>query len=127
MMHSMVFGVYVVPVQVELAKLLAEIAGPNLHTVGRRFANTIEAERFLLRSEPPYPGRVVAKQQEFHDPWGQFADAVREDRAQLPPMVERLRRDPETAHNFLLALHNLALVFGTAMPTTVWPWILACT
>jgi 2-polyprenyl-3-methyl-5-hydroxy-6-metoxy-1,4-benzoquinol methylase len=62
---------------------------------------------------------VVAKEQEFYQPWGWVSQAVREDKAQLPSMEERLRRDPATAHNFLLALHDLALLNGSALPECV--------
>lgn len=96
--------------------LNACVAVGLLRKTGKAFENTPLSEAFLVRGEPAYLGRVVAKEQEFYPPWGSLAEAVREDKALLPPMSERLRRDPETARNFLLALHDLALLFGSALP-----------
>ncbi len=90
-----------------------------LHKTGQTFENSLLAETFLVRGKPDYLGRVVAKEQEFYDPWGRLAEAIRQDKAQLPPMAERLSGDPETARNFLLALHDLVLLFGTGLPDVV--------
>lgn len=90
-----------------------------LHKTGAQYANSPMAEKLLVRGRPGYLGRVVAKEQEFYQPWGWVSQAVREDKAQLPSMGERLRRDPATARNFLLALHDLALLNGSALPEYV--------
>jgi ubiquinone/menaquinone biosynthesis C-methylase UbiE len=86
---------------------------------GDRYRNSEVADTFLVRGKPGYLGRVVTKEQEFYGPWGRLADAVRSDQAQLPPMKERLREDSTTAQNFLLALHDLALLNGSALPDYV--------
>lgn len=99
--------------------LNACVAVGLLHKTGQTFHNTPLTEAFLVRGKPNYLGRVVAKEQEFYGPWGRLAQAVREDKAQLAPMSERLRRDPATARNFLLALHDLAQLFGTPLPNYV--------
>jgi 2-polyprenyl-3-methyl-5-hydroxy-6-metoxy-1,4-benzoquinol methylase len=90
-----------------------------LRKTGSQFANSPMAEKLLVRGRPGYLGRVVAKEQEFYQPWGSLSQAAREDRAQLPSMRERLQRDAPTARNFLLALHDLALLNGSALPDCV--------
>ncbi len=99
--------------------LNASVAVGLLRKTGQTFENSPLAQAFLVRRNPDYLGRVVAKEQEFYDPWGRLAESVRQDKAQLPPMLERLRGDPNTAQNFLLALHDLALLFGTSLPDVV--------
>ncbi|HUS70572.1 MAG TPA: methyltransferase [Anaerolineae bacterium] len=90
-----------------------------LQKTGAQYANSPMAEKLLVRGRPGYLGRVVAKEQQFYQPWGGVSEAVREDKAQLPSMEESLRRDPATARNFLLALHDLALLNGSALPEYV--------
>ena len=90
-----------------------------LRKKGDSFENSPLAETFLVQGKPRYLGRIVAKEQEFFQPWGNLAEAVRQDQAQLPPMTERLRQDPATARNFLLALHDLGLMNGSALPDYV--------
>lgn len=90
-----------------------------LQKTGQRYANSALADELLLKGKPGYVGRVIAKEQEFYGPWGQLSRAVREDKAQLRPMTERLRQDPARARNFLLALHDLGLINGSALPDHV--------
>jgi 2-polyprenyl-3-methyl-5-hydroxy-6-metoxy-1,4-benzoquinol methylase len=99
--------------------LNACVAVGLLRKTGQRFENSPLAQAFLVGRNPDYLGRVVAKEQEFYDPWGKLAESVRRDKAQLPPMLERLRGDPNTAQNFLFALHDLALLFGASLPDVV--------
>jgi predicted O-methyltransferase YrrM len=86
---------------------------------GDKYANSPLADEILVRGKPGYVGRVIAKEREFYGPWGQLPQAVREDKAQLAPMTERLRQDPDRARNFLLALHDLGLMNGSALPDYV--------
>jgi ubiquinone/menaquinone biosynthesis C-methylase UbiE len=90
-----------------------------LQKSGAHYANSPIADKLLVRGRSGYLGRVVAKEQEFYQPWGRLPQAVREDKAQLPPMEERLRRDPATARSFLLALDDLALLNSSALPKYV--------
>jgi len=99
--------------------LNACVAQGLLEKAGERYANSPAADEFLVKGKPSYIGRVVTKEQEFYQPWGQLAQAVQTDQAQMPPMTERLRRDAARARNFLLALHDLALMNGTALPDCV--------
>jgi ubiquinone/menaquinone biosynthesis C-methylase UbiE len=99
--------------------LNACVAMGLLHKAGDQYSNSPLADKFLVRDKPDYLGRVIAKEQEFYGPWGQMPQAVREDKAQLPHITERLRRDPATASNFLLALHDLGLLNASALPDYV--------
>jgi len=94
MMHSMVFGVYVVPVQVEVAKLLSEITGPNLqHTF---FCNSgTEAIEGALKLARKYTGRkkLITMERGFHGrTFGSLSvtwrEVYREPYEPLLPMVE---------------------------------------
>jgi ubiquinone/menaquinone biosynthesis C-methylase UbiE len=99
--------------------LNACVAMGLLHEAGGQYSNSPLAGKFLVRDKPHYLGRVVAKEQEFYAPWGQMSQAVRADKAQLPPIAERLQLDPATANNFLLALHDLGLLNASALPDHV--------
>jgi len=99
--------------------LNACVAQGLLEKAGERYANSPTAYEFLVKGKRGYIGRVVTKEQEFYRPWGQLAQAVQEDQAQMPPMAERLRQDAAAARNFLRALHDLALMNGSALPKVV--------
>ncbi len=99
--------------------LNACVAVGLLQKTGEKYKNSPLADRFLVKGNPGYLGRVVAKEQEFYGPWGKLVPAVRSDQAQLPPMRRRLQEQPATAGNFLLALHDLALINGSALPDYV--------
>lgn len=90
-----------------------------LHKNGAKYGNSPLAGAFLVKGKPGYLGRVVAKEQEFYGPWLKLPSAVRSDKAQLAPMRRRLQEQPATARNFLLALHDLALLNGSALPDYV--------
>jgi len=90
-----------------------------LRKTGAKYSNSPLSNEFLVPGRPGYLGRVVVKEQEFYGPWGLAARAVRDDKAQLPTMTERLRKDPATAQNFLLALHDLGLLNASALPDYV--------
>jgi predicted O-methyltransferase YrrM len=90
-----------------------------LHRIGDEYANSPLAADVLVPGKPGYLGRVVTKEQEFYQPWGRLSQAVREDKAQLPPMAARLEKTPDTTRNFLLALHDLGLLNATALPDYV--------
>lgn len=65
--HAMVFGVYVVPVQVEAAKLLAQITGPNLQQTFFTNSGT-EANEGALKLARKYTGRkkLITMERGFH-------------------------------------------------------------
>jgi len=90
-----------------------------LQKSGAKYSNSPLADAFLVKGKPGYLGRVVTKEQEFYGPWRKLPSAVRADEAQLPPMHQRLQEQPATARNFLLALHDLALLNGSALPEYV--------
>jgi len=99
--------------------LNACVAMGLLQEDGDRYSNAPLADKFLVRDKPDYLGRVIAKEQEFYEPWGRMPAAVREDKAQLPHIRVRLRLDPAAASNFLLALHDLGLLNASALPDYV--------
>jgi acetylornithine/N-succinyldiaminopimelate aminotransferase len=92
--HAMVFGVYVVPVQVEVAKLLAQITGPNLQQTF--FANSgTEAIEGSLKLARKYTGRkkLITMERGFHGrTFGSLSvtwrEVYRKPYEPLVPMVE---------------------------------------
>lgn len=84
-----------------------------------RYTNGPLASQTLLPDRPGYLGRLVDKEAFFYDAWSHLADCVREDRAAIPPIRERARHDPQTTHNFLLALDDIAALFGESFAATV--------
>jgi predicted acetylornithine/succinylornithine family transaminase len=92
--HAMVFGVYVVPVQVEVAKLLAQITGPNLQQTF--FANSgTEAIEGALKLARKYTGRKkwITMERAFHGrTYGSLSvtwrEVYRKPFEPLVPMVE---------------------------------------
>jgi predicted O-methyltransferase YrrM len=77
-----------------------------------RYANGPLVGQMLVPGRPGYLGRLVDKEAFFYSAWSHLADCVREDRAAIPPIRERARQDPQTTHNFLLALDDIAALFG---------------
>jgi len=92
--HAMVFGVYVVPVQVDVAKLLAQITGPNLQQTF--FANSgTEAIEGALKLARKYTGRkkLITMERGFHGrTFGSLSvtwrEVYRKPYEPLVPMVE---------------------------------------
>jgi len=92
--HAMVFGVYVVPVQVDAAKLLAQITGPNLQQTF--FANSgTEANEGALKLARKYTGRkkLITMERGFHGrTFGSLSvtwrEVYRKPYEPLVPMVE---------------------------------------
>jgi predicted acetylornithine/succinylornithine family transaminase len=92
--HAMVFGVYVVPVQVDVAKLLAQITGPNLQQTF--FANSgTEANEGALKLARTYTGRkkLITMERGFHGrTFGSLSvtwrEVYRKPFEPLVPMVE---------------------------------------
>ncbi len=92
--HAMVFGVYVVPVQVDVAKLLAQITGPNLQQTF--FANSgTEAIEGALKLARKYTGRKkwITMERGFHGrTYGSLSvtwrEVYRKPFEPLVPMVE---------------------------------------
>ncbi len=70
------------------------------------------ASETLVPGGPGYLGRLVNKEAFFYEAWGKLASCVRTDRAALEPIQVRAREDPERTRNFLLALDDVAALFG---------------
>ena len=79
--HAMVFGVYVVPVQVEVAKLLAQITRPTLQQTFFTTSGT-EANEGTLKLARKYTGRkkLITMERGFHGrTFGSLSVTLRED------------------------------------------------
>jgi len=96
-----------------LGILLRGCVGAGLLSLeGDRFANSPLAAETLVPGSPGYLGRLVEKEAFFYDSWSQLAACVRTDQAALAPIQVRARQDPETTHSFLLALDDIATLYG---------------
>ena len=92
--HAMVFGVYVTPVQVDVAKLLAQITGPNLQQTFFTNSGT-EANEGALKLARKYTGRkkLINMERGFHGrTFGSLSvtwrEVYRKPYEPLLPMVE---------------------------------------
>jgi predicted O-methyltransferase YrrM len=70
------------------------------------------AAETLVPGTPGYLGRLVDKEAAFYRAWAGLAACVRADRAALAPIQDRAREEPETTRNFLLALDDIARLYG---------------
>ncbi|MFC2029337.1 methyltransferase [Chloroflexota bacterium] len=77
-----------------------------------RFALSPLAEETLVPGEPGYLGRLVDKEAFFYDAWSGLTDCVRTGQAALAPIQTRAREEPETTRKFLVALDDIAALFG---------------
>jgi acetylornithine/N-succinyldiaminopimelate aminotransferase len=92
--HAMVFGVYVTPVQVDVARLLAQITGPNLQQTFFTNSGT-EANEGALKLARKYTGRkkLITMERGFHGrTFGSLSvtwrEVYRKPYEPLLPMVE---------------------------------------
>ncbi len=77
------------------------------------YANGPLALETLVPDRPGYLGRLVDKEAFFYDAWSNLADCVRQDAPAIAPLRSRARSDPQTTRNFLLALDDIAALFGS--------------
>jgi SAM-dependent methyltransferase len=72
-----------------------------------RYANTTEAQEYLVRDSPKYAGHLLLLQDAEWENWGKLESAVRTGES---PVKEHLfRSDPRLAENVLMVLHRVAL------------------
>jgi SAM-dependent methyltransferase len=81
---------------------------------GERFANGTLAAETLVPGAPGYSGRLVDKEAFFYQAWGRLESCVRTDTAAIASLQARARSEPETTRNFLLALDDIAALYGGA-------------
>jgi len=84
-----------------------------------RYACSPLAAETLVPGSPGYLGRLVDKEAVFYGAWGSLVECVRTDRAALAPLQVRLKEEPERTRNFLLALDDIAALFGRAFSAHV--------
>jgi predicted O-methyltransferase YrrM len=77
-----------------------------------RFANAPLAAETLVPGTPGHIGRLVDKEAFFYRAWSRLEDCVRTDTAAIAPLQARARSEPETTRNFLLALDDIAALYG---------------
>lgn len=78
-----------------------------LRKEGGRYANSPEAQDYLVKESPQYAGHILLLQEAEWDNWGRLESAVRTGRS---PVREHLfRTDPRLAENVLMVLHRVAL------------------
>jgi hypothetical protein len=70
------------------------------------------AAETLIPDKPGYLGRLVDKEAFFYEAWGDLTSSVRTDQAALASIQVRLREEPDITRNFLLALDDIAALFG---------------
>lgn len=73
---------------------------------GRKYLNTEEADRYLVRSSPDYIGHRLVAAQFNWELWGRLPTALRTGKRQRDKLI--LLDEPEAARHMLLALHGSA-------------------
>lgn len=74
---------------------------------GGRYANSPEAQQYLVKESPQYAGHILLLQEAEWDNWGRLESAVRTGRSPVREHV--FRTDPRLAENVLMVLHRVAL------------------
>jgi len=78
-----------------------------LRKAGNDYANTAEAQEFLVKDSPKYAGHMLLLQEAEWDNWGKLESVVRTG---CSPVKEHLfRTDPQLAEHVLMLLHRVAL------------------
>lgn len=78
-----------------------------LRKEGDHYANSPEAQNYLVKESPQYAGHILLLQEAEWDNWGRLESVVRTGRS---PVKEHLfRTDPRLAENVLMVLHRVAL------------------
>ena len=84
-----------------------------LEKEGELYRNSAEARESLVRGKPTYMGDGIAHQEDLWQAWGKLHEAVRTNqRVAERPSGER---GTEVLRNFILAMHNRAMVSATAL------------
>ena len=78
-----------------------------LRKEGERYANSSEAQEYLVKESPKYAGHLLLLQDAEWDNWGKLETAVRT--GQSPVKDHLFKTDPRLAENVLLVLHRVAL------------------
>jgi predicted O-methyltransferase YrrM len=74
---------------------------------GEHYANSPEAQEYLVKESPQYAGHLLLLQDAEWDNWGKLEAAVRTGHS---PVTDHLfRTDPRLAENVLMVLHRVAL------------------
>lgn len=97
--------------------LNACVALAVLEKEGELYRNSPEALESLVRGKPTYMGDGIAHQEDLWEPWGKLHKAVRSNRpAAARPASDRGR---EVHRNFILAMHNRAMLGAQALAETL--------
>lgn len=90
-----------------------------LTRAGELYANGAMVAETLVPAAPGYIGRLVDKEAFFYQAWSSLEACVRRDAAAIAPLQARARFEAETTHNFLLALDDIAALYGGAFVPTL--------
>lgn len=85
---------------------------------GALYANTPEAQAFLVRGAPAYLGDALRYSEDLYPVWGRLAEAVRANAPALRP-DDLLGDDAEKTRHFVLGMHNRARGVAAALAATL--------
>ena len=84
-----------------------------LRKSGELYANSSEAQEFLVKESPKYAGHLLLLQDAGWDNWGQLESVVRTG---CSPVKDHLfRTNPQLAENVLMVLHRVALQHASTL------------
>jgi predicted O-methyltransferase YrrM len=102
-----------------MARLLNACVGLGLlHRQDDRYANSADADAFLVEGKPAYLGSAMRYSEDLYPVWGRLEDTVRTNRPALVPETI-LGADPDKTRNFVLAMDNRARGVAAALAATL--------
>ena len=94
--------------------LKACVALGLLEETGDGFANSREADAFLVPGKPAFLGDAIRYSDNLYDTWGRLENALREDRPQMANATY-LGGDAAITRDFVYGMHNRALGVGSVL------------
>ncbi len=102
--------------QTEAVRLLLEacVAEGLLTAADGRFANTQQADAFLVRGRPAFSASGFKYAENLYPAWGRLSELVRSGRPPMPPEI-MLGDDKAQTRAFVLAMHERAHGIGSIL------------
>jgi SAM-dependent methyltransferase len=94
--------------------LKACVALGLLRETNAGYANSEQADAYLVPDKPTYLGNAIRYSDNLYGTWGRLEQALRDDRPQMPSATY-LGEDAEITRDFVYGMHNRALGVGRVL------------
>lgn len=94
--------------------LKACVALDLLRETDKGYANSDEADTYLVSGKPAYLGNAIRYSDNLYGTWGRLEQALREDQPQMPSATY-LGKDTGITRDFVYGMHNRALGVGNVL------------